>query len=42
MSTTAGLQAAVSVKIGGTELRFKTGKLAKQADGAVASAAAIR
>src|SRR5947207_4015145 len=35
MSTTAGLQATVSVEIGGTELLFETGKLAKQADGAV-------
>src|SRR5882724_5941714 len=35
MSTTAGLQATVSVDIGGTELLFETGKLAKQADGAV-------
>jgi polyribonucleotide nucleotidyltransferase len=35
MSTTAGLQATVSVDIGGSELRFETGKLAKQADGAV-------
>ncbi len=35
MSMTAGLQATVSVDIGGTELRFETGKLAKQADGAV-------
>ncbi len=35
MSTTAGLRATVSVDIGGTELLFETGKLAKQADGAV-------
>ena len=34
MSTTAGLRATVSVDIGGTELLFETGKLAKHADGA--------
>ncbi len=36
MSTTqAGRQATVSVEVGASELRFETGKLAKQADGAV-------
>jgi polyribonucleotide nucleotidyltransferase len=35
MSTTTGHEATVSVDVGGTELRFETGKLAKQADGAV-------
>src|SRR5688572_2385690 len=36
MSTlTAGRQASVSVDVGGREIAFETGKLAKQADGAV-------
>jgi len=36
MSTiSTGLQATVSVDVGANELRFETGKLAKQADGAV-------
>src|SRR6516165_10557217 len=35
MSTTTGRYAAVSVEVGGSELHFETGKLAKQADGAV-------
>ena len=34
-TTTTGLQATVSVEIGGHALSFETGKLAKQADGAV-------
>ena len=36
MSITTGLEATVSVDIGGREITFETGKLAKQADGAVA------
>jgi len=35
MSTTTGRYATVSVEVGGSELHFETGKLAKQADGAV-------
>jgi len=35
MSTTTGRQASVSVEIGGRETTFETGKVAKQADGAV-------
>ncbi len=35
MSTNTGRQATVSVQIGGHEITFDTGKLAKQADGAV-------
>ena len=36
MSTiSTGREATVSVDVGATELRFETGKLAKQADGAV-------
>jgi polyribonucleotide nucleotidyltransferase len=35
MSTTTGRHASVSVEIGGREITFETGKLAKQADGAV-------
>jgi polyribonucleotide nucleotidyltransferase len=35
MSTTTGRYATVSVEVGGAELHFETGKLAKQADGAV-------
>ena len=36
MSTiSTGQQATVSVDVGAAELRFETGKLAKQADGAV-------
>ena len=31
----AGRQATVSVDVGASDLRFETGKLAKQADGAV-------
>ena len=34
-TTTAGQIATVSVDIGGQEIVFETGKLAKQADGAV-------
>jgi polyribonucleotide nucleotidyltransferase len=36
MSTTTERTASVSVEIGGREITFETGKLAKQADGAVA------
>ncbi|HUQ23408.1 MAG TPA: polyribonucleotide nucleotidyltransferase [Gaiellaceae bacterium] len=36
MSTVMGQIASVSVEIGGKEITFETGKLAKQADGAVA------
>jgi polyribonucleotide nucleotidyltransferase len=37
MSTiSTGHEATVSVDVGAAELRFETGKLAKQADGAVA------
>jgi polyribonucleotide nucleotidyltransferase len=36
MSITAGLEATVSVDVGGREIVFETGKLAKQAGGAVA------
>ena len=36
MSTATGQLASVSVEIGGKEITFETGKLAKQADGAVA------
>jgi polyribonucleotide nucleotidyltransferase len=35
MSTVTGREATVSVEIGGQEIVFETGKLAKQADGAV-------
>src|SRR3989442_7710703 len=35
MSIATGRYAAVSVEVGGQELHFETGKLAKQADGAV-------
>ena len=35
MSIATGRQATVSVEIGGQEITFETGKLAKQADGAV-------
>jgi len=35
MSIATGRYATVSVEVGGRELRFETGKLAKQADGAV-------
>ncbi len=35
MSITTGLQATVSVDVGGREIVFETGRLAKQADGAV-------
>jgi polyribonucleotide nucleotidyltransferase len=35
MSIATGRQAAVSVEVGGHEITFETGKLAKQADGAV-------
>jgi polyribonucleotide nucleotidyltransferase len=35
MSIATGRHAAVSVEVGGQELHFETGKLAKQADGAV-------
>ena len=35
MSIVTGLHATVSVDVGGQELHFETGKLAKQADGAV-------
>jgi polyribonucleotide nucleotidyltransferase len=35
MSTTTGRYATVSVEVGSSELHFETGKLAKQADGAV-------
>src|SRR6187402_2494494 len=35
MSIATGRQATVSVEIGGREITFETGKLAKQADGAV-------
>ena len=35
MSIATGRYAAVSVEVGGQELRFESGKLAKQADGAV-------
>ena len=35
MSTVMGQIASVSVEIGGKEITFETGKLAKQADGAV-------
>ena len=34
-TTTAGRIASVSVDVGGHEIVFETGKLAKQADGAV-------
>ena len=35
MSIATGRHAAVSVEVGGQELHLETGKLAKQADGAV-------
>ena len=35
MSTVTGRTATVSVHVGGQEIVFETGKLAKQADGAV-------
>ncbi len=35
MSITTGPEAAVSVEVGGREIAFETGRLAKQADGAV-------
>ena len=35
MSTATGQVASVSVEIGGKEMTFETGKLAKQAGGAV-------
>ena len=35
MSTVMGQVASVSAEIGGKEITFETGKLAKQADGAV-------
>jgi len=34
MSIATGRQATVSIEIGGQEITFETGKLAKQADGA--------